>query len=84
GRANGINSEYSAFNNYMPSSGSYSATSNPSSTSSSNPYSSSSAYNPITISVNPVFNNNPIQSSASYSGSGSSNAAEIRRHFGIS
>ncbi|MBU6197443.1 MAG: hypothetical protein KGO93_07770 [Cyanobacteria bacterium REEB446] len=83
GRANGINAEYSAFNNYMPSSGSYSATSNPSSTSSSNPYSSSSAYNPINIELNPVFNNNPIQSSASYSGARSSNAAEIRRSFGI-
>jgi|694.fasta_scaffold00001_289 dsDNA-binding SOS-regulon protein len=85
GRANGINSEYSAFNNYMPSSGSYSAISNPSSTSSSNPYSSSSAYNPISISVNPVFNNSPTQSSSSnsYSGSRSSNVAAIRRSFGI-
>jgi hypothetical protein len=79
----------SAFNNYMPSSGSYSATSNPSSTVSSNPYSnsSSSAYNPINIELKPVFNNNnsPNQtsSSASYSGSRSSNAAEIRRSFGI-
>lgn len=82
GRANGINSEYSPFNNYMPSSGSYSAASNPSSTSSSNPYIS---FNPA-ITVNPIFNNNnnPIQSSssASYSGSRSSNAAEIRRIFG--
>lgn len=86
GRANGINSEYSAFNNYMPSSGSYSATSNPSSTSSSNPYSSSSAYNPINISVNPVFNNIPTQSSSSnsYSGSRSSNVAALKRGFGIS
>jgi hypothetical protein len=73
----------------MPSSGSYSATSNPSSTVSSNPYSnsSSSAYNPINIELKPVFNNNnsPNQtsSSASYSGSRSSNAAEIRRSFGI-
>lgn len=78
----------SAFNNYMPSSGSYSATSNPSSTVSSNPYSnsSSSAYNPINIELKPVFNNNnsPNQSSASYSGArSSSNAAEIRRSFGI-
>jgi hypothetical protein len=80
----GENGIYSAFNKYMPSSGSYSATSNPSSTSSSNPYSSSSAYNPINISVNPVFNNSPTQSSSSnsYSGSRSSNAAEIRRIFG--
>jgi hypothetical protein len=74
----------SAFNNYMPSSGSYSATSNPSATSSSNPYSSLSADNRVNISVNPVFNNNPNQSSASYSGArSSSNAAEIRRSFGI-
>lgn len=86
GRANGINSEYSAFDNYMPSSGSYSATSNPSSTSSSDPYSSSSAYNPISIEVNPIFNNNPTQtsSSTSYSGSRSSNMAAIRSSFGIS
>lgn len=82
GRANGINSEYSAFNNYMPSSGSYSATSNPSSTSSSNPYIS---FNPA-ITVTPVFNNIPIQSSssASYSGSRSSNVAALKRGFGIS
>ena len=69
GRANGVNSEYSAFNNYMPSSGSY-----------------ASAYNPISIEVNPIFNNNPTQtsSSTSYSGSRSSNMAAIRSSFGIS
>ena len=78
----GENGIYSAFNNYMPSSWSYSSTSNPSSTSSSNPYIS---FNPA-ITVNPIFNNNnnPIQSSSSnsYSGSRSSNAAEIRRILG--
>ena len=74
----GINGT-SAFNNYMPSSGSYSSASNPSSTSSSNPYSN------INIELNPVFkpvfnnNNSPIQTS--YSGARSSNAAEIKRNI---
>jgi hypothetical protein len=71
GKTDGINS-YNAFNNYMPSSGSYSsAYSNPN----------------VQVEVNPTIfnNNNPIQTSnsTSYSGSRSSNMAEIRRSFGI-
>jgi len=83
GGANGINSEYSAFNNYMPSSGSYSSASNPSLTSSSNPYSSLSA--PINIAFSPVLtntntnNNSPNQSPTSIFNS--SNMAEIRKRF---
>jgi len=80
GGANGSNGDgvngIRAFNHYMPSSGSYSSASNPSSTSSSNPYSSLSA--PINIAFSPVLtntntnNNSPINSS---------NMAEIRRRF---
>jgi dsDNA-binding SOS-regulon protein len=79
----GANGEYPAFNNYMPSSGSYSSASNPSLTSSSNPYSSLSA--PINIAFSPVLtntntnNNSPNQSPTSIFNS--SNMAEIRKRF---
>jgi hypothetical protein len=79
----GANGEYPAFNNYMPSSGSYSSASNPSLTSYSNPYSSLSA--PINIAFSPVLtntntnNNSPNQSPTSIFNS--SNMAEIRRRF---
>ena len=72
GRTNGINGdEYSASNNYMPSSVS------------SNPYSTASAYNPVNVTVNPVFNNNPYMASNSsaLSSAPSSNSYELSRGF---
>lgn len=75
GGANGINGQYGASNNAIPSSVS------------SNPYSTASAYNntPVNVNVrvNPVFNNNPYMVSNS-SALSSSNAYNLRRSFGIS
>jgi hypothetical protein len=75
GGANGINGQYGASNNAIPSSVS------------SNPYSTASAYNntPVNVNVrvNPVFNNNPYMVSNS-SALSSSNAYNLRRGFGIS
>jgi hypothetical protein len=73
GGTNGINGQYGAFNNAIPSSVS------------SNPYSTASAYNPVNVNVrvNPVFNNNPYMASNS-SALSSSNSYNLRRGFGIS
>jgi hypothetical protein len=75
GGTNGINGQYGAFNNAIPSSVS------------SNPYSTASAYNNTPVNVNvrvtPVFNNNPYMVSNS-SALSSSNAYNLRRGFGIS